>query len=168
MSVNPVFPDVFQGGQMTDLPVFSGTLNGTELLEVVAAPTGQTNEASGVNYQISSLLLAQLLIGAGALPTIITAAATPGSPYVALTSDVRVLFNKTVGATSGANIGGAVARNNVPIMVRDIKGDADVNNISVSFTGTCDGIASPIVIGQPYAGYIFNPLPNGNWYLSNA
>jgi hypothetical protein len=168
VSVNPITPDVFQGGQMTDLPVFSGTLNGTELIEVVAAPTGQTNVAAGVNYQITTLLLAQLLISTGDAPTIITAGATPGVPYPATSTDVRVLFNKTIGAASGVDIGGAAARNNLPIMVRDIKGDADVNNISVFFTGTCDGLPSPIVISTQYAGYTFNPLPNGNWYLSNA
>lgn len=168
MSVNPIFPDVFQGGQMTDLPVFSGTLNGTELMEVVAAPSGQTNAASGVNYQITTTLLAQLIVTLNTAPTIITAGATTGVPYVAAAAESRILFNKTIGAASGVNIGGAVARNNVPVMVRDIKGDADVNSISVFFTGTCDGIASPIVIASVFAGYIFNPLPNGNWYLSAA
>jgi hypothetical protein len=168
VSVNPIFPDAFQGGQMTDLPVFTGTLDGTELLEIVAAPVGQSLEDGGVNYSIASLLLSQLVIGVFSTPTIILAGATPGVPYVSLATEGRILFNKTIGGASGVNIGGGAARNNVPIMVRDIKGDADVNNISVFFTGTCDGLASPIVISQPYAGYIFNPLPNGNWYLSNA
>lgn len=168
MSVNPVSPVVFNGGQMTDLPVFTGSLDGTELLEIVAAPAGQTNEAAGVNYQIPSLVLAKLVIGLGDIPTIITAGATVGSPYVALITDSRILLNKTAGAASYVNIGGGVARANIPVMVRDVKGDADVNNITVIFTGTCDGLASPIVISSAYAGYIFNPLPNGNWYLSNA
>jgi len=168
VSVNPVFPVVFNGGQMTDLPEFSGSLNGAELLEIVAAPLGADLVAQGVNYSITSLLLAQLIIGVADAPTIITSGATLIAPYVPAATEGRVLLNKTVGAASYVNIGGAVARNNVPIMIRDIKGDADVNNITVTFTGTTDGIASPIVINQPFAGYIFNPLPNGNWYLSNA
>ena len=164
MSVNPVFPVVFNGGQMTDLPVFDGTFDGTEMFEVVAPG----NEATGVNYSITSALLSALMLGFVDVPTIITSGATPGVPYVPTIFETRILFNKTIGAASGVNIGGAVARNNRPIMIRDIKGDADVNNITVTFTGTADGIASPIVINQPFAGYIFNPLPNGNWYLSNA
>lgn len=153
---------------MTDLPVFSGSLDGSELVEIVAAPSGQTNEAAGVNYQITTLLLSNLIIGIQDTPTIITSGATTVAPYVALITDTRVLLNKTVGAASGVDIGGGAARANIPVMVRDIKGDADVNPITVTFTGTCDGIASPITIATPYAGYIFNPLPNGNWYLSNA
>jgi hypothetical protein len=168
VSVNPISPEVFQGGQMTDLPVFTGTLDGTELLEIVAAGAGQDIETEGVNYSITSEMLAQLISMVIAAPTIITEDATPGDPYDVAATETRILFNKTVGAASGADIGGAVARNNVPVMVRDVKGDADVNNISVFFTGTCDGIASPIVITAAYTGYIFNPLPNGNWYLSNA
>ncbi len=164
MSVNPVFPVVFNGGQMTDLPEFSGTFDGTELFEVVAPG----NEALGVNYSITSLLLSGLMLGFVETPTILTSGATVGVPYVPSVFENRILLNKTVGAASGVNIGGGAARNNRPIMVRDIKGDADVNNISVVFTGTCDGLASPIVIASAYAGYIFNPLPNGNWYLSNA
>lgn len=164
MSVNPVFPVTFNGGQMTDLPEFSGTFDGTELFEVVAPG----NEALGVNYSITSALLAALLIGVSQAPTIITAGATLVAPYVPTIFETRVLFNKTVGAASYVNIGGGAARNNRPIMIRDIKGDADVNNITAIFTGTCDGLASPIVIASAYAGYIFNPLPNGNWYLSAA
>ena len=164
MSVNPVFPVVFNGGQMTDLPIFSGTFDGTEMFEVVAPG----NEATGVNYSITSALLGALIAGVAQAPTIILAGATVGTPYVPTIFQTRILFNKTVGAASGVNIGGGAARNNLPIMIRDIKGDADVNNITVTFTGTCDGLASPIVIQSQYAGYIFNPLPNGNWYLSNA
>lgn len=168
MSVNPVSPVTFNGGQMTDLPVFTGSLNGEELLEIVAAPFGANLEAEGVNYSVTSALLAALIAGFGLTPIIILAGATVGVPYVATATKTRILLNKTVGAASGVDIGGGAARANLPIMVRDIKGDADINNISVFFTGTCDGLASPIVISSAYAGYIFNPLPNGNWYLSNA
>ena len=164
MSVNPVFPVVFNGGQMTDLPVFSGTFDGTELFEVVAPG----NVALGVNYQITAALFGALIGGLVQAPSIILAGATVGTPYAPTSLETRVLLNKTVGASSFINIGGGAARNNRPIMVRDIKGDADVHPISVAFTGTCDGLASPIVISSPFSGYIFNPLPNGNWYLSNA
>jgi hypothetical protein len=164
VSVNPVFPVVFNGGQMTDLPIFSGSFDGTELFEVVAPG----NEVTGVNYSITSLLLSALMAGFNQTPIILTSGATVGAPYVAAPTSTRILLNKTVGAPSGVNIGGGAARNNLPIMVRDIKGDGDTNNISVFFTGTCDGLASPIVIASAFAGFIFNPLPNGNWYLSTA
>lgn len=155
-------PNTFAGGQMTDLPEFGGPFDGTELIEVVAPG----NADAGINYAVTTLLLATYFAGLNALPTIITSGATVGSPYAALPTDTRVLFNKTVGAASYCSLGAAVGRGTTPVMVRDLKGDADVNNITVSFTGTCDGLASPIIISAPYGGWTFNPLSNGNWYLT--
>lgn len=161
-----VFPSsqVFNGGQMTDLPPFAGPLDGTELIEIVAPG----NLELGVNYSVTTALLAAIINAFGNVPTIITAGATAGSHYAALTSDTRILLNKTVASASFVDLGLATARGVKPIMVRDLKGDADVNNITVSFTGTVDGLASPIVINAPYGGWVFNPLANGNWYLTST
>lgn len=154
----------YNGGQMTDLPEFAGPFDGTELIELVAPG----NVEEGINYSVAVDLLASFLQGFAVTPTIITAGATIGSPYAALVTDVRVLLNKTVGAASYIDLGAAGVRNFSPIMVRDLKGDADIHNITISFTGTADGIASPIVISNPYGGWVFNPLSNGNWYLTSA
>lgn len=162
MSVNPISPDVFQGGQMTDLPAFAGTFDGTELFEVVAAPTGQTVEESGVNYKITSTLLAYLLgtVSYSAL-TIITA----GASYDSVATDTRILVNKTVGSPTTINLLGGEQYSH-PVLVKDVKLDADVNPITVTFPGTYDGVASPIVINTQ-GGYIwFNPLPEGNFYAA--
>lgn len=148
---------------MTDLPEYTGAFDGTALLELVAPGTA----ADGVNYSITLEVLASFIIAAIATPTIITSGATVGDPYEALETDYRILLNKTVASASYVDIGGGADRVS-PIMVRDIKGDAATNNISVSFTGTCDGLASPIVIDAPYGGYSFNPLSDGNWYLTNT
>lgn len=168
MSVNPVSPVTFNGGQMTDLPEFSGTLDGTELIEIVAAGAGQNLATEGVNYSIPSNLLATLLFAVGFAPTIVETGATIGDPFEPTAIMSRVLINKTVPSNSYIDLGGAVDRNDLPVMVRDIANNADTYPISVAFTGTCDGMASPIIINSANAGYIFNPLPNGNWYLSNA
>jgi hypothetical protein len=160
-----VFPvsQVFNGGQMTDLPEFTGAYDPTALIELVSPGTVE----EGVNYAITLELLASFLVAGAANPTIITTGATLGDPYVALETDFRILLNKIVASASYVDIGGGADRV-TPIMVRDLKGDADVNNISVSFTGTCDGLASPIVISAPYGGWVFNPLTDGNWYLTNT
>lgn len=154
---------IFNGGQMTDLPVFTGAYDPTALVELVSP--GNVN--GGANYSVTLALLSAFVAAGLSAPTIITAGATLGLPYVALTTDFRVLLNKTIASASYVNLGSAVNRA-APIMVRDLKGDANVNSITVSFTGTCDGLASPIVIDAPYGGWTFNPLPNGNWYLTNT
>lgn len=164
MVVPSALINTFNGGQMTDLPEFAGPFDGTELFEIVAPG----NETEGVNYTVTSQLIATLIAQLAGTPVIIVSGATVGTPYPAAVDVTRVLFNKTIPAPGYVDIGGGAARNFLPIMVRDIKGDADVNPITVSFTGTVDGIASPIVISAPYGGYNFNPLPNGNWYLTNT
>lgn len=163
--MSPVFPasQIFPGGQMTDLPEYVGAFDETALLEMVAPG----NVEQGVNYSITLALLAQFLTAITTAVTIIEQGATLGDPYVVSPEEYRILFNKTVPSDSYAEIGGGAERT-TPVMVRDIYGNADAFPISVSFTGTCDGIASPIVIAAPYGGYVFNPLPNGNWYLTNT
>lgn len=110
---------------MTDLPVFSGTLNGTELMEIVAAPTGQTNEAAGVNYQITTQILAQLLPIIPSLTRVITTA----GPQSALPTDVVLIINQTVGAPFTLNVDWSTRI--FPLTIVDGKGDAAVNNISI-------------------------------------
>lgn len=157
-------PIPFQGGQMTDLPSFDeGTFDGTELFEVVAPG----NVEEGVNYSITSALLAQLITLLTVSNTIITTGATLADPYEVPSDETRILINKSVASDTYIDIGGGADRL-LPVMVRDLAGNADTYNISVSFTGTCDGLASPIVISNPYGGWVFNPLEDGNWFLTNT
>lgn len=161
-----VFPatPVFAGGQMTDLPEYDGPYDPTALLEIVAPG----NEEEGVNYSITLALLASYLLSFFVDPTIITEGATLGDPYVAEVTDNRILLNKTVASPSYIDLGSPTDRGFTPVMVRDLKGDANTNNISVSFIGTCDGLSSPIVIDAPYGGWVFNPLASGKWYLTST
>lgn len=146
----------FNGGQMTDLPEFVGTsFDGTELFEIVAPG----NEEEGINYGIPSALLAALLVQITSLPTFITS----GAAYHSVAADTRILVNKTIGsATSVVLLGGASYKQ--PVLVKDLKGDADVNPITVTFaSGTLDGLSS-VVINNPFGYFWFNPLANGNFY----
>ncbi len=156
-------PITFQGGQMTDLPVYDAEYDPTALLELVSPG----NVEEGVNYSITLALLSQFIITGLTLTTIVTEGATVSDPYVVSEEEQRILLNKTVASASYVDIGGGADRV-TPVMVRDLKGDANTNNISVSFTGTCDGLSSPIVIDAPYGGWVFNPLESGNWYLTSA
>jgi hypothetical protein len=173
VSVNPITPDVFEGGQMTDLPVFSGTLNGTELMEVVAAPTGQTNEASGVNYQITTQLLAVLIANLNLTSVIIVDGqyTNPLSPYIPTQLISRIYINKTLAEPTYITFDHATAYAVEPL-VKDIAGTADAvgNGIIVRFTGleAADGNQT-VSIETPYGGYFFRPIASLNtWTLGSA
>lgn len=173
MSVNPITPDVFQGGQMTDLPVFSGSLNGTELMEIVAAPTGQTNVAAGVNYQISTLLLAELLTFLGISPVILGEGQNnvPGNPYIPGPNVGRIYVDKTLAEPTYILFNRANTYLIEPL-VKDIAGTSDGagNGIFIAFSNgeLADG-NGPITITAPYGGYFFRPIgPLNTWTLGSA
>jgi hypothetical protein len=172
VSVNPITPDVFQGGQMTDLPVFSDTLDGTELMEVVAAPAGQTNEAAGVNYQINTDQLAGLLVALTIRAVIITDGqyADPADPFVPGPLDGRIYVNKTVAEPTYIQLDAAATYQAEPL-VKDVAGTVDVGSaITVSFTGSESADGNAVVpIQTPYGGYFFRPIAAlTTWTLGSA
>ena len=145
--------NVFAGGQMTDLPSYPGGNDPTALFELVSPG----NEEEGVNYSITAAEMA-VLIGVAAYDNNII---TSGATYNSVNTDTRILIDKTVGsATSVVLLAGASYGQ--PILVKDAKGDADVNPITVTFTGgeLMDGLTQ-VVINTPYGFYWFNPLPDG-------
>lgn len=155
MTANPALLGIFQGGQMTDLPAYPGALDLTALFEIVSPG----NAANGLNYAISMQTLASLIRATSFIPTIVTSGAT----YNSVATDVRILVNKTVGsATTIALLAGSSY--NQPVLIKDLKGDADVNPITVTFPGTIDGAASPITINTEYGWIWMNPLSGGNFY----
>jgi hypothetical protein len=155
---------VFNGGQMTDLPEYDQDFDPTALMEIVSPG----NVEEGVNYAITLALLSAFMMRQLLEPTIITDGADVGTPYDVDATDTRVLVNKTIGAATFIDLDDPTLRNYLPVLIMDIKGDADVNNITVTFTGTVNGLASPIVIDAPFGGWTFNPLDSGNWYLTSA
>ena len=152
---NPLLND-FQGGQMTDLPAYPGSVDYTALMEIVSPG----NSALGVNYAITLAQLA-LIIGSGGAPTIIKS----GASYNSVATDTRILLNKTVGSATTVNL---LSASNYfqPVLIKDLNGDADSNPITVTFTGTYDGIASPLTINTKYGWIWMNPLASGNWYAT--
>lgn len=155
---NPLLND-FQGGQMTDLPAYPGALDLTALMEIVSPG----NAALGVNYgitfaQIIALITAQVV----GVPTFVISGAT----YNSVGSDTRILVNKTIGSATSVVLALSTAYAQ-PVLVKDLKGDADTNPITVTFSGgqTLDGLApAQVVISNPYGYFWFNPLAAGGWY----
>lgn len=148
--------DTFAGGQMTDLPAYTGGIDLTALLEIVSP--GNPNQA--VNYSITLALLAQLIPAVSFTPTFVLA----GSVYNSVATDTRILVNKTIGSATSIVMLSSVLYSQ-PVLVKDLKRDSATNPITITFSGgqLFDGLSS-ITINNP-AGYIWlNPLASGGWY----
>lgn len=141
---------------MTDLPNYSGAYDPTALFEIVSPG----NPAQAVNYSITLLQLSNLVISGSYQPTFVTS----GSTYNSIATDTRILINKTIGSATSVVL---LPSSNylLPVLVKDLKGDATTNPITVTFSAgqTIDGITQ-IVINNPYGYFWFNPLAAGGWY----
>lgn len=152
---------IFTGGQMTDLPQFPGSFDGGELIEIVAPG----NAEAGINYSVTLTLLTQYIQTLSFTPTFLTAGAdNPADPFLVDLSINRLLVNKTVGSATYLQLDLA-STFRLPVLIKDLKGDADVNPITVTFSGgeTMDNL-NQVVIGNPFGYFWFNPLTAGNWY----
>ena len=151
-------------GQITSLTVLNLPLNGGEVQEIVSPG----NSAEGNSYQVTTAVLAAFYAAFPFLNTeIITAGATLASPYMVETTDTNILFNKTIGSASYAKLSlSSSMAYPFPILLKDLKGDAYMNNITINFTGgqECDGQTS-VVINGAYGWVRIAPIPSGNgWY----
>lgn len=151
-------------GRITSQNVLTAPLDETAVMEVVSPG----NAANGNTYQVSLLTLAAFFASYPALnTTIITTGATSIVPYAVLTTDTRILFNKTVGAASFVTCPlAANMQYQTGILFKDAKGDAATNTINIRFTAgeLCDG-QSVIVIGSNYGWVGIAPYPGGGaWY----
>ena len=86
------------------------------------------------------------------------------SPYTPVDTDT-FLFVDTTGGAVTIDLPAASGRTG-PIRVKDIKGDAATNNITITPNGTdtIDGLSS-LVINSNYGGYFLYPV-SGGWTLS--
>lgn len=145
--------EIFQSGQMTDLPPYPGGIDPSALFEVVSPGTAE----AGVNYSITAAQMA-VLIGA---PSYSNKIITAGASYNSVNTDTRILINKTIGSATSVVLLPSASYGQ-PVMVKDAKGDADVNPITVTFSGgqLMDGLAQ-VVINNPFGFFWFNPLAAG-------
>lgn len=83
-------------------------------------------------------------------------------------SDDVIGVNKTVGAATNVDLGLASGRSGKPLVIKDIKGDADVNNITPVASGgeLIDGLAaSAWAIVSPFGTLKLYPR-SGGWYTA--
>ena len=154
---NPLLND-FQGGQMTDLPAYPGTLDLTALFEIVSPGTA----AGGVNYGITSLQLAALLFGSQfSNPTFLKT----GTSYQSVATDTRILSQLSAPAPFTITMLPS-ANYSQPILIKDILGTwGPTNTMTINFSGgqTMDGQSS-LVFSSPYQWIWLNPLAAGGFY----
>lgn len=151
-------------GRITTLTTLASTLAGTEVMYIVSPGNTQL----GVSYQITLDTLGAFF---GAYPVLNTEIVTAGSTYDVKTTDTRVLVNKTLGSATTITFPTALSMQYpYGVLVKDLKGDADSNNITINFTGgeLCDGQGSGvIVINNPYGWVTITPVPGASaWYMS--
>lgn len=154
-------------GRITSQNVLPAPLNGAEVMEIVSPG----NAALGNTYQVTTDVLAAFFASFPFLNTeLITAGATVGSPYAVLTTDTRVLFRKILGSASYAVLPTAATMlYPVGVFFKDLKGDAETNPITISFTGgeLCDGLTDVQIVTN-YGWVTINPVPGGGaWYMSS-
>ena len=100
------------------------------------------------------------------VPTVITSGATVGSPFIVPVGVNEVLVNKTVGAATWIQFQLAATYGSAAILVKDIKGDAATNNITIQFTsGELAETLSTIVLSTNYAGIRVTPLVGGGGFF---
>jgi hypothetical protein len=121
-------------------------------------------DESRLQRQINSIVGGSGGVGT---PTVIVAGATSGSPYDVLSTDVAVLFKKSIGSASYAVLPPAADMASLgPVLFKDVNDDAATNNITLSFSGgeLCDG-QSEVIVDSNYGWVRLAPLPGGGaWY----
>lgn len=88
--------------------------------------------------------------------------------YAATTTDDLIVVQKSVGSPTQVTLIAATSRGRGPVYVKDGKGDATTNPITVIFSGTdkADGLTS-VVIHTAYGIATFAPNPAGGWVILN-
>jgi hypothetical protein len=154
-------------GRLTSLQVLNIPLGGGEVMEIVSPGTA----AAGNNYQVTTAVLAAFFAAFQALNREdITSGATLATPYNVLPTDTQLLLNKSIGSPSYVVFpsAGSMAYP-FGVLVKDLKGDAATNNITISFSGgqLCDGQSS-IVLQNNYDWVTINPAPGGGaWFMTS-
>lgn len=154
-------------GRITSLQVLDLALTGGEVIEIVSPG----NAEAGNNYQVTLTSLA-LFFASIPFTTAVTIldGATLADPYDVLITNNRILFNKTIGAPSYTVLPASETMlYPFPLLFKDLKGDADVNPITISFSGgqLCDGL-DHLTIENPYGWFTVNPIPGGGGWFQTA
>jgi hypothetical protein len=95
-------------------------------------------------------------------------AVSAGAGYLAAVTDDLIVVEKSVGSATTVTMVASATRTRGPVKIKDGKGDADTNNITVLFNGAekADGLAS-VVIRTKFGAVELIPNPTGGWVIMN-
>ncbi len=152
---------VITPGPISVMTLYAGPFVGTECFPLIVPTTG----TQFANYRITLAALTVAVAGGAVAPTIITSGATLISPYSVTGTEQQILVDKTVGAATGILLPLSASKTG-PVFVKDLKGDALTNPISVTFSGgqSCDGLTT-YPIDFNYACVWFFPLAAGGYFV---
>lgn len=98
---------------------------------------------------------------------------TSAGDVTILATDSIILMNKAVGAATNINLPKSSSRNGMPLKIKDLKGDANTNNITlVPYSGeTIDGFSAAQAVANgvgliniAYGVKTLFPLSSGGWF----
>jgi hypothetical protein len=94
------------------------------------------------------------------------ATVSAGAGYLAVATDDLIIVNKTSGSATTVTMVASATRTRGPVQIKDGKGDADTNNITVLFNGTekADNFTS-IIISTKFGSVSLAPNPIGGWVV---
>lgn len=133
---------------------------------VYTPPTGAENAVPGGLIQsaiwnsiFTDIASALTLLGA----QLYNQTSVTTTPYVPVSTDSMLLVNDAGAVT--INLPAASARNGYPLIIKDVSGAAQTNNITINRNGsdTIEGLIS-ITINAAYGGYKLVPI-TGGWVL---
>lgn len=141
---------------MLDLPA-AASISGSEWVWIVQGGTSkrtQTGAIATINNVNPALYLPTTMV-------------TSGATYAALTTDVLIVINKTVGSPTTVVLPLSTTKSGL-YYIKDGKGDAATNNITIDASGgeLFDGQSS-IPITSPYGVATVAPNPSGGWLVLN-
>ena len=102
------------------------------------------------------------------VPVGVTRVHTAAGDAAIAATDQCLIIDKAVGEATTVEIPAAADRNGVDVIIKDGRGDADVNNITPSFDGseTCDGLSgADLKITTPFGMLWMRPRPDGAGYI---
>lgn len=126
-------------------------------------PTDYLIVWDSINKNYFKVSIADLLVSLGSQPPAFDQAA--GNYNV--TSETVLLINKAVPAAHNINLPAANLRLGIPIIIKDIAGNAAANVATIVPNGAekIDGLNS-VPINSNYGGFKLTPLAAGGWYIS--
>lgn len=136
----------------------------------------QTGVQNSITVAILAAAVASIVTTSGLAGAILNTyrIVTAAGTVTIATTDAIILLNKTVGEPTNIALPASSVRLGVPVTVKDLKGDANTNNITfVPAAGeTIDGFSAAAaaangaaLIDVNYGKKTLYPLTSGGWYI---